>query len=736
MTFLTPLIAGIAAAIAIPSLIILYFLKLRRRDLEVSTTLLWKKAIEDLQANAPFQKLRKNLLLFLQLLALAAALFAIAQPQIKSSAAPGGRHVILIDASASMQATDGDPDKPGSLTRLEQAKKDALELVDSLKEPGILGSEGDQAMVIAFDSAAHPLQNFTTSKVALKAAIESIEPTDSSTSIKEAIKLAKAYSPRQIVENVGLEAVGPPARIHIFSDGRLPDIGSTSDDPNAARTELTAQDQVVFHSVGSKEAWNVGITGIRAERAFDEPGKLSVFVGLQNTSLQPRTVDVELSIENTLVKVREARLPAAQMRTPDGSVPRPPVEKPPEEENTDADGKPRIIADNERQAAPAKPSLVPATGGIVFIIERTEGGIVAARLRSPEPDALPVDDIGYLSVPPAKKLSVALITPGHLFLREAVEGMALSKLAILTPAQGQAVLDDPKRAGEFDVFVLDRWLPTVKRQTPAGEESGPGLPTGRFLVFGAVPPPPMGLRDEGEAAESLVVDWRRDHPVMRSISFDALVVTKSHKITVPDDSPVVALAMGQHGPLLAEIRDQGTQALICTFDTLASNWCFDPGFVLFTAAGLFYLGYDGATAGEILRPGETLAERLPIDARNVGLSLPDNTRAPLVPTADGRVVYGPIRETGIYTLSWDGNAVGSDVTVGGKVRRAVAANLLDPQESHIASLEELSLPSKGEIKAEQEGAAGALRKLWPYLLLVALAVVLLEWWVYNRKVML
>src|SRR5215510_13222346 len=112
MTFLTPLIAGIAAAIAIPSLIILYFLKLRRRDMEVSSTLLWKKAIQDLQANAPFQKLRNNILLILQLLALIAALFAIAQPELRHRGISNARQIIMIDRSASMNATDGDA-KPG-----------------------------------------------------------------------------------------------------------------------------------------------------------------------------------------------------------------------------------------------------------------------------------------------------------------------------------------------------------------------------------------------------------------------------------------------------------------------------------------------------------------------------------------------------------------------------------------------------------------------------------------------
>ena len=72
----------------------------------VPSTLLWRKAIQDLQVNAPFQKLRKNLLLLLQLLLLIALLLALARPILNYTPGAGPRTIILIDQSASMAADD------------------------------------------------------------------------------------------------------------------------------------------------------------------------------------------------------------------------------------------------------------------------------------------------------------------------------------------------------------------------------------------------------------------------------------------------------------------------------------------------------------------------------------------------------------------------------------------------------------------------------------------------------
>src|SRR5438105_15377462 len=99
-----------AAVAGVPvGIIALYFLKVRRRPVEVPSTLLWRRSLEDLHVNSLFQRLRKNLLLFLQLLAVLLAMVALLCPRIKGTAGQGQRYVLVVDESASMAATDVSP---------------------------------------------------------------------------------------------------------------------------------------------------------------------------------------------------------------------------------------------------------------------------------------------------------------------------------------------------------------------------------------------------------------------------------------------------------------------------------------------------------------------------------------------------------------------------------------------------------------------------------------------------
>ncbi|MFI4882183.1 MAG: VWA domain-containing protein, partial [Phycisphaerales bacterium JB064] len=311
MTWLTPALAGIAAAIAVPSLVLLYFLKLRRQDVEISSTLLWKKAVQDLQANAPFQKLRKNILLLLQLLALAAILIALGQPQMEGERVASGRHAIVIDRGASMQTLDGVDEDGNPVSRLDEAKRRALAFVETMREPGVFGvSEADRAMVVAFDSTAEMLQPFTTDKRLLREAIEAIEPSDAPSRLDEPLRLVRAQAPLQAapaeVEGEAAEPLpGAVGTIHIYSDGR-PEGGEAVD--------LHAEDEIEFVSLGQRETGNVGITAIDARRQLRQPEDVSVLVGLQSTAREEKAVAVELLIDGNTVAARRIALPAATVQ--------------------------------------------------------------------------------------------------------------------------------------------------------------------------------------------------------------------------------------------------------------------------------------------------------------------------------------------------------------------------------------------------------------------------------------
>lgn len=686
MTWLTPGLAAMAAAIAVPTLLILYFLKLRRRDVEVSSTLLWKKTVQDMQANAPFQKLRRNLLLFLQLLVLAAGLLALAQPELSAESVAGDRHIIMIDRSASMQTRDGNW-KGESVTRLEQAKREALEFVDALAEPtwldGVMGGAdagADKATVITFDSQGGIRQPMTADKGLLRTAIQSIEPSDAPTNASEAYRLAIAQAPpRSVPDRDGTLIELPPAvgTVHLWTDGKIGDARDVIPGP---------EDVVLFNRVGDANAINIGITGLRAERSFDDPRELSIFVGLANTDTQARTVDVQFIVNGALVSVRQAEIAPAEGQVSEGRS-------------------------------------LPGTGGVVFTLDRAAGAVVEIRTKATDAgdDLLASDNTGWIVVPPSKRLSVAFVSPSDFFTSLALEGLPFGELTKLSPAEFESL---GANASQYDVILLDGWLP-----------EGP-LPAGNYLVLGNVPEG-FGLSVTGEQELVEIVDWNEDHPVMNGLELGGRVtITKAKSVSVAQGSAVEVLAETNEGPVIFDASTASSRAIIVAFDPDASSWPFDVSYVVFHASAINALGgVTGSASSGTVRPGGTISERLPVGARNVRLRIPDAPDVNLSPAPDGRVAYGPVPQAGVYTMNWNGPAGITDEVEDGTATRHVAVNLLDPEESDIRSAPVLSFASR-EVIASTKGSAQSPRRLWPWLLLAALAISLFEWWIYNRRVYL
>jgi len=291
MDFLAPWVAGAAAAVVLPSLVALYFLKLRRRRVEVPSTLLWKKAIQDMQVNSPFQRLRKSLLLLLQLLILAALLFALARPTLFMDAEPGARAVIVIDHSGSMRAEDA-----GSGSRLDEAKRLAEEIVDAL------GADGTgQAMVVSFAEAARVVQPMTGDVGRLRAAIASIEPTDQRGRLGGALRLVEPFAQEAAASGDGTLTV------HIVSDGRVHDL--ESNEQAATLSGATVRFVRVVEADASVD--NVGLVGFSARRDFDKPQIVQAFARVANYGGETVETNVELRVAGRLLRVEPVDLPAA-----------------------------------------------------------------------------------------------------------------------------------------------------------------------------------------------------------------------------------------------------------------------------------------------------------------------------------------------------------------------------------------------------------------------------------------
>src|SRR5436309_1263638 len=198
MSFLAP--AAFAFAAAIPVVILFYLLKRKRVVRLVSSTVLWQKFLAETQASAPFQKLRKNWLLILQLLLLALAVLALSRPYFATKIKPAQLREVVLDSSASMQATDESP------SRFDRARAEALKWVDTL-------AGSDQMVILQAGANTEVKQSATSEKSALRRALQSCVCSDGPTRLLPALRMAESLTRDQ-----------KGAEVHLFSDGAVPDL--------------------------------------------------------------------------------------------------------------------------------------------------------------------------------------------------------------------------------------------------------------------------------------------------------------------------------------------------------------------------------------------------------------------------------------------------------------------------------------------------------------------------------
>jgi hypothetical protein len=582
ISFLAPLSALIAAAV-VPPLVLLYFLKLKRREAPVSSTLLWKRAVQDLQVNSPFQRLRNNLLLILQLLLLALVLLALTEPIWKNVEARDNRLVLVVDRSASMQTIEA-----AGRTRLELAKEAARQIVEDM-------GAHDEIMVIAFADRASVVCSFTNDKGLLERRIDAIEPTDGTSRLQDAMTLAEAHS-TPVGEDIGI-TTNPwaPAHLVLISDGRVADA-----------SEMVLRRATMEYIRVGEATDNVGVVSMDVRRNHEQPEIVNIVARVRNLGTTPAQRDVSVSIDGVVKSVRgTGELAPNVVEHPKG-----------------VGGETEFLSD-----------LPPEGSEVVtsFEIPHPTAGRIELSLSGS--DALPADDRAFGTVEAPRPVSTLLVTPGNYFLKLALASLPGKPPDIVSPEQYEKMPDDQLlEAGrlKYDLVVFDA-------------HSTDRLPPGNYMFFGGIPEIP-DVKITGRVENELIVDWDSTHPVLRHVEVELIHVFAWNRLELPEEAEVLIQSVS--GPVMAYLARDRRQYLINAFSVfdderahLNTNWVMTTGFPAFMYnAQQFLAGTVQAGGNRSIAPSEAIAIPAAPDASRVVVRRPDGETV-TVPVGDDRVAY-------------------------------------------------------------------------------------------------
>lgn len=292
MSLLSPL-ALLAAAIIGPLIVAMYMLKLRREERTVSSTFLWQRLVRDVEANAPWQKLKRNLLLFLQLLLMLLLVFALARPFFRTQGISGRNLILIVDRSASMGAIDD------GRSRLEQAKAQAISLIEQLPD-------GGRATIIAAGGQMEVPVSATTDQRELRNAIAAIQLQHGGGSdLSQALTMASALAEREAESEIAIISDGNvslPEELRVPATVRYFPIGSRND--NSAISALALQPSAAGQTLFA-QAINYGESSVNRRLDIYLDGTL---FNAYNMILEPnREQSIVLEVPSS-VKLAEARL--------------------------------------------------------------------------------------------------------------------------------------------------------------------------------------------------------------------------------------------------------------------------------------------------------------------------------------------------------------------------------------------------------------------------------------------
>jgi hypothetical protein len=248
--------------LAIP-VVVFYILKIRLKRVPVSTVIFWRQIFDEKKPRSLWQRLRHLVSLLVQLALLALLIAALTEPFLASEARSARRVILVIDNSASMNATDVEP------SRLAKAKEEAHQLIKGLRAR-------DEMAIVAAGTQPRVVCGLTGHQKTLRRLLDDIAPSEGPTKLTDAMALAQRLAAET-------EGGGKECRIVVVTDGCAEEAA-----------KLSAAENVRFVTIGGRTP-NVGITRFQVRRSAIDPIGYEILTEVTNFSDEP-TGDFRFSI--------------------------------------------------------------------------------------------------------------------------------------------------------------------------------------------------------------------------------------------------------------------------------------------------------------------------------------------------------------------------------------------------------------------------------------------------------
>ncbi|MEM9702244.1 MAG: VWA domain-containing protein, partial [Planctomycetota bacterium] len=650
----------------------------------VSTLMFWDRVYEEKAPRSLFERLRHLGSLLLQLLLIALLAFALADPFTDAEVREARHLVLVMDTSAGM-AAPVDPENPSAGTRLDAAKEKAFELVKGLRHR-------DTAAVLTAGASAEVVCGTTGHPPTLAAALAEVQQTDAPGAVPAALALARRLVAGRENGRVLLlsdrlpEDQEPPADALI-----TPPAGDEEEQSEVAEAPPPADDPVTLIPFG-QPGGNVAITAFQVRRSLTDPIGYEILVEVSNFSDEPAEVRLDLDLAGVPVDVI-------------------PLELEPDEvwkrifEKTDEAGGELTATlqfnsqerENEGDDSDEDAPAVPTPGNLLL-----------------------ADDAARAVLPARERIAVTLVTPGNLFLQQVFAANPLVDLTLTDSL--------PSSDPEGTVLVLHRTVP---------EELPPGAV---FVVDPRNDTDLFAVGKEIEAPAVKATEAAEDSPVTANIRFDRIQIPKARVVTpadAGDDNRITTLAETEAGdPLLFAVRRPEGKALVLAVDFDATDLPLRTAFPILAVNALTWFTEAAGELRPAVATGALVTTPLPEGAKSEQWSVisPAGTVEPL-PAGLTEATLGPLAEAGLWgvvplAVADDPREAGENAGTapGDWPPEAIplAVNLTSPTESDTRLVASVS-------ETDAASAAGGGRPWWFWLAAVALILVGVEWWLYQRR---